>query len=63
MQHTSEVAPETFRLGQRVRTTDTERRAVILGLSLRFHMARVQYENGQEGWWAMTNITSDEGTR
>jgi len=26
-----------------------------------FSMARIQYDNGTEGWWALCNLTNDEG--
>lgn len=56
----AEVVPELFRVGQRVRTTDTKRRALILELSMPFHQAYLRYENGQEGWWAQCSLTNDE---
>lgn len=56
-----EVVPESFRVGQRVRTTDTKRRAMVLELNEPFHMAYLRYANGQEGWWAFCSLTDDEG--
>ena len=57
----SDQVGQFFRIGQRVRTTDTHLRAEILEMSVGVpSMAFLRFENGEEKWWTMLSLADDE---
>lgn len=46
-----------LKVGQRVRTTDTRRRATILEISQPFYVALLQFDNSTaDAWWPLISL-------